>query len=87
LLILMMIFGASVPAFALVPVQQSIGSDVGIYAQQVRIICEPNGFCYRAGRHRVARWIYGDDVFTGPYVGPAYYGWPGHHHIWWPFGY
>jgi hypothetical protein len=44
-------------------------------AENVRIVCEADGYCYRLlGRPRVARWVYGDDAFYGPYVGPRYYG-------------
>ena len=54
----------------------------------VKIVCEPNGYCAHRGRRPVVRWIYGDNVFygPGPYVGPGYYGAPGHHYSWWwPF--
>jgi hypothetical protein len=56
--------------------------------ENVRIVCEENGFCYRLPRRPlVARWIYGDGAFygPGPYDGPRYYyGWPGYHYRW-PF--
>jgi hypothetical protein len=56
--------------------------------QEVRIVCEENGVCYRPpGRHLVARWVYGDDTFYGPYVGPGNYGPPGRHHGWSVFGF
>jgi hypothetical protein len=51
----------------------------------VKIICEPDGRCYQRGRRPVARWVYGEDAFYGPYVGPGYYGNPGRHWAWWPF--
>jgi hypothetical protein len=50
-----------------------------------RIICEQNGYCYHHGRRPVVRWVYGDKVFYGPYVGPGHYGWPGGHNGWWLF--
>jgi hypothetical protein len=56
--------------------------------QQVKIVCEPNGVCFRPpGRPLVARWVYGDDAFYGPYVGPGNYGRPGSHYGWSVFGY
>ena len=56
-------------------------------AENVKIVCEADGFCYRPpGRPKVARWVYGDDAFYGPYVGPRYYGRPGWHSGWWWFG-
>jgi hypothetical protein len=51
----------------------------------VKVICEQDGYCYHRGRRPVVRWVYGDRVFYGPYVGPGYYGWPGSHNGWWPF--
>jgi len=53
----------------------------------VKIICEQNGYCYQLGRRPVARWVYGEDAFYGPfaYVGPGYYGRPGKHWAWWGF--
>ena len=51
----------------------------------VRIVCEPDGHCYQQGRRPVARWVYGEAIFNGPYVGPGYYGNPGRHWPWWPF--
>jgi hypothetical protein len=51
--------------------------------ENVRIICEEDGRCYRApGRRPVARWIYGDGAFYGPYDGPRYYGWPNRRYAW-----
>ncbi len=53
-------------------------------AENVRIVCHADGYCYRLpGRPKVARWIYGDHAFYGPYVGPGYYGRPGSHSGWW----
>lgn len=54
-------------------------------ATEVKIICEQDGYCHQRGRRPVARWIYGEGNFDGPYVGPSYYGRPGHRWIWWPF--
>jgi hypothetical protein len=57
-----------------------------VLLQNVKIICEENGQCYRpAGRRPVARWIYGDGSFygPGPYVGPGNYGPPNSHTRWW----
>jgi hypothetical protein len=53
-------------------------------AETVKVVCEANGYCYRPpGQRKVARWIYGDDAFSGPYVGPGNYGRPGSHAGWW----
>lgn len=55
---------------------------------QVKIICEPDGTCFRAPRRRpVARWIYGDKTFSGPYVGPGNYGNPATHWRKFPYFY
>ena len=53
--------------------------------ENVRIVCLEDGRCYRPrGRRPVARWVYGDNNFDGPYVGPGYYGSrPGRHYAWW----
>ena len=51
----------------------------------VKIICEENGRCSKRGRKPVARWVYGEGNFSGPYVGPGYYGWPAHRSRWTPF--
>jgi hypothetical protein len=52
-------------------------------AENVRIICEQSGVCYRApGPRPVARWIYGDGAFYGPYDGPRYYGAPNRRYAW-----
>jgi hypothetical protein len=56
-------------------------------AENVKIVCEENGQCYRPpGRRMVARWVYGEDAFYGPYVGPGNYGRPGSHSGWWWWG-
>jgi hypothetical protein len=52
-------------------------------AEQVRIVCDEAGVCYRpASRRPVARWIYGDGAFSGPYDGPRYYGDPARRYRW-----
>ena len=58
--------------------------------QEVKVVCEENGVCYRPPTRRpVARWVYGDGAFYGPYVGPGNYGAPGKHYnmtpswFWW----
>jgi hypothetical protein len=54
--------------------------------QEVRIVCEESGQCYRVpARRPVARWVYGDGAFygPGPYVGPGNYGPPYNHTRWW----
>lgn len=53
------------------------------FVENVRIVCEGSGFCYRLPTRRpVARWIYGDGAFYGPYDGPRYYGAPGRRYGW-----
>jgi hypothetical protein len=54
--------------------------------ENVKIVCEENGQCYQTGRRVVARWVYGESVFYGPYVGPGYYGKPNSHYGWSFFG-
>lgn len=44
--------------------------------ENVKIICDEGGNCVRAGRRPVARWVYGEGNFYGPYAGPGYYGSP-----------
>jgi hypothetical protein len=51
-------------------------------AENVRVVCEENGACYRVGPRPVARWVYGDGAFYGPYDGPHYYGAPGRRYKW-----
>ena len=67
-----------VPRGAIVPAENVVN---------VKIVCEPEGRCYQRGRRPVARWVYGEDAFSGPgsYVGPGYYGMPGRHWPWWAF--
>jgi hypothetical protein len=54
--------------------------------ENVRVVCEENGACYRVGPRPTARWVYGDGAFYGPYDGPRYYGAPGRHYKWSIFG-
>jgi hypothetical protein len=61
--------------------QSNMVPGLGI-VENVRIVCEPNGNCYQRGRRPVARWVYGEDAFYGPYVGPGNYGRPGSHSGW-----
>ena len=68
--------------------QGNLSASVSL-AENVRIVCEEDGRCYRSrGRRPVARWVYGDDAFhgPGPYVGPGNYGNPATHYGWWFFG-
>lgn len=51
----------------------------------VKIICQEDGFCYQRGRRPVAKWVYGEKNFLGPYTGPGYYGWPNYRTRWWLF--
>jgi hypothetical protein len=75
-------------ASAMVPINQGEAFPRLQTVEQSRIICERDGRCYRPpGRRPVARWIYGDDAFSGSFIGPGNYGWPGSHSIWWPFGF
>lgn len=54
--------------------------------EQVKVICDEQGRCYRPPKRRpVARWVYGDNNFSGPYTGPGDYGSPRSRYIWWPF--
>ena len=51
-----------------------------------KVICDEAGNCYRPHRRRpVARWVYGDTNFYGPYVGPGNYGNPRYRYSWWPW--
>lgn len=54
-------------------------------AVQVAIICEADGYCFKRGRKPVARWVYGEGAFYGPYAGPGNYGNPRYRYNWWPF--
>ena len=74
----------STAAFSMsVPHQVNLASGLSTGIENVRIVCEESGHCYRPPGHRpVARWIYGDGAFYGPYDGPRYYGRPGQHYGW-----
>jgi hypothetical protein len=53
-------------------------------AENVKIVCETDGHCYRPpSRPKIARWVYGEDAFCGPYRGPGYYGRPNWRSCWW----
>lgn len=54
-------------------------------AVDVKIICEADGYCFKRGRKPVARWVYGEGAFHGPFVAPHNYGNPRYHYNWWPF--
>ncbi len=54
--------------------------------QTAKVICDEAGNCYRPHRRRpVARWVYGDTNFNGPYAGPGNYGNPRYRYNWWPW--
>jgi hypothetical protein len=54
--------------------------------ENVKVICDEEGRCFRPPTRRpVARWVYGDNNFYGPYAGPAYYGNPRYRYKWYPF--
>jgi hypothetical protein len=73
-------FGAS--AMPLAP-RASIAAPEAIV--DVKIICQEDGYCYQRGRRPVARWVYGEKNFSGPYTGPGNYGWPNWRSRWWLF--
>ena|SRR5258708_26274290 len=50
-----------------------------------KIVCSEDGYCYQRGRPPVARWVYGDKNFSGQYVGPGHYFWPGYRWRWFWF--
>ncbi|MBR0697813.1 hypothetical protein [Bradyrhizobium lablabi] len=53
---------------------------------EVKVVCDEGGNCYRPPKRRpVATWVYGDNNFVGPYVGPGNYGSPQYRYRWWPF--
>jgi hypothetical protein len=73
----------STSAFSMPLLNQASSMARPTLAENARIICEESGQCYRLpGRRPVARWIYGDGAFYGPYDGPRNYGWPGRHYGW-----
>jgi hypothetical protein len=72
----------STTAFSM-PLLHQTGSTAPLLVEHARIVCEEGGVCYRLeGRRPVARWIYGDGAFYGPYDGPRYYGAPGRRYRW-----
>ncbi len=82
LLLLAMAFGVTSASAA--PVLSQPNLSVAPIAENVKIVCEANGYCYRPPtRPKVARWVYGDDAFCGPYRGPGYYGSPSWRSCWW----
>jgi hypothetical protein len=73
----------STTAFSMPLINQASSMVQPTLLENARIVCEPTGECYRPpGRHPVARWIYGDGAFYGPYDGPRNYGAPGRHYSW-----
>ena len=82
ILIAFVFAGSSASAMPLVSRASIVAPDVVVKA---KIICEENGRCYQRGRPPVARWVYGERSFWGPYVGPGYYGSPAYRWPWWLF--
>jgi hypothetical protein len=77
------IVSLSTTAFSMPLLNQASSMERPAAPVNARIICEESGVCYRPeGRRPVARWIYGDGAFYGPYDGPRYYGWPGRRYRW-----
>jgi len=73
----------STTAFSMPLLNQASSMARPALAENARIVCEESGTCYRLpGRRPVARWIYGDGAFYGPYDGPRYYGSPGRRYAW-----
>ena len=73
----------STTAFSMPLLNQASSMARPTLAANARIVCEESGVCYRLpGRRPVARWIYGDGAFYGPYDGPRYYGSPGRRYGW-----
>jgi hypothetical protein len=82
--------GLASSASAMVPLNQGKAFPTFEVIEQVKIVCEADGFCHQPrGRRPLPRWIYGEGAFSGPgpFTGPGNYGWPGSHSIWWPFGF
>jgi hypothetical protein len=73
---------SSASAMPLVPRASITASDDVV---NVKIICSEDGYCYQRGRRPVARWVYGEKNFSGPYTGPGYYGPPNQRWRWWLF--
>jgi len=73
----------STTAFSMPLLNQASSIAAIALVRNARIVCEQSGQCYRPPvRRPVARWIYGDGAFYGPYDGPHYYGAPGRHYRW-----
>src|SRR5262249_34678637 len=69
-----LLFAGSAVAAPLLPQRQDVPSAM---TENVKIVCEESGHCYRPPvRRPVARWVYGDGNFYGPYAGPGNYGDP-----------
>jgi hypothetical protein len=70
-------------ASAMPPLSQANAIARPDIAVNVKIICEQDGHCYQRGRRPVARWVYGEGNFSGPYTGPGHYSWPAYRSRWW----
>jgi len=73
---------SSASALPLAPRTSIAPHDIVVSA---KIICFEDGHCIQRGRPPVARWVYGEKNFSGPYTGPGYYGWPNYRWRWWLF--
>jgi hypothetical protein len=72
---LFVLLPAGASAAPLMP-QQALAAAASA-VDNVRIVCQEDGVCHRLLRRKpVARWVYGDGNFYGPYQGPGYYGDP-----------
>jgi hypothetical protein len=68
-------------AFPLVPLAKPQS-----HVENAKVICHEDGNCYRPPvRRPVAKWVYGDSNFYGPYTGPGNYGTPRLHYRWGPY--
>jgi hypothetical protein len=66
------------------PLMSHIQSGPESLVQAAKVICDEAGNCYRPPvRRPVARWVYGDNNFIGPYTGPGNYGSPRYRYSWW----
>lgn len=81
--LLLLMLGCSATATSAMPVAPLIRASSDIV--DVKIVCAADGYCVQRGRKPVARWVYGEDNFFGPYTGPAHYGNPRYRYGWWPF--
>ena len=81
LLVLTIGWAAGASAMPVAPLNSSVSSDT----VDVKIVCEPDGYCIKRGRKPVARWVYGEGAFFGPYAGPGNYGNPRYRYGWWPY--